>query len=321
MTAVAYSAGRGRASAGRLRTVSLPTLPAAVGFGDDSEPPAPEVPNIVAARYRLVEPLGAGGNGTVWLAHDCVLGRRVALKHLGAPGASGLARVLREARAAARVAHPNIVAVHDVIVDRGERAWIVMEALTGVSLAVRTVGEGGLPVASVHRIAEALVAALGTVHAAGVVHRDVKPSNVHLGADGRVVLTDFGVAAPLERSRSGSGLLTGTLGYIAPESVVTGSYSARSDMYALGAALCFAIQGTVPFDIRTIEDLIEHVSAAPSPPPIQRAEWLEPMIVGLLQSRPADRWTAARARAYLRAQRRRTTRELHSAHTVTEPSV
>jgi eukaryotic-like serine/threonine-protein kinase len=306
VTAVASLARTDRPSADRRSDAAVPTLPAVVGLGDDPAPlPAPVVPGVVAARYQILEPLGAGGDGTVWLAHDRVLGRRVALKHLDASRTSGRARALREARAAARVAHPNIVGVHDVIVDRGERAWIVMEALTGVSLAVRAVDEGGLPVASVHRIAEALVAALDTLHAAGVVHRDVKPSNIHLGADGRVVLTDFGVAAPLERSQSGQALLTGTLGYIAPESVLSGIYSARSDLYALGAALWFAVEGALPFGIRSIEDLIEHASAGVDPPPIERAMWLEPVITGLLQARPADRWTAARAKTYLRKHRPR----------------
>lgn len=302
VTAVAQAARTGRRAAGSPARTAMP--PATVGLGDEPDQPTVTLASReVAARYRLVEPLGAGGTGTVWLAHDRILSRRVALKHLGASGASGAARALHEARAIARVPHPNIVAVHDVIVDRNEHAWIVMEALTGVTLGARVGREGGLPVASVHGIAEALVAAVDTLHAGGVLHRDIKPSNIHLGLDGRVVLTDFGVAARLGRSRTKSDLLTGTLGYIAPEVVLGGSYSAGSDMYALGAALWFASQGALPFAIGTVEDLIELASDSADPPRAPRAEWLEPMITGLLQSHPADRWTATRARTYLRTHR------------------
>lgn len=304
MTAVAQPARTGLRSAGRPAQTVMPTLPAALRVADEPDPPRASVASrIVAARYRLVEPLGAGGTGTVWLAHDRILGRNVALKHLGASGASGAARALHEARAIARVAHPNIVSVHDVVVDRNEHAWIVMEALAGVTLGARVAREGGLPVASVHSIAEVLVEAVDTLHSGGVIHRDIKPSNIHLGLDGRVVLTDFGVAARLGRPRAENDLLTGTLGYIAPEIIVGGTYSASSDLYALGAALWYASQGALPFAIRTVEDLIEHASAGADPPAVPRAEWLEPMITGLLQSHPADRWTATRARTFLREHR------------------
>lgn len=278
--------------------VSLPTPPGIV-VGNRSELFAPPAAiELVAERYRIVEPLGTGSTGTVWLARDRILGRNVALKRLDV---SGSLRALREARAAARVAHLNVVRIYDVVVDRYDHAWIVMEALAGESLATRTVRSGPLPRACVHPIGEGLIAALVTLHAAGVLHRDVKPSNVHLGSDGRVVLTDFGVATPLREVNSADGVVAGTPGYIAPESVVSGAYSPASDMYGLGATLFFATEGTPAFDLRTVEDLVEHAADPSTPPRSHRAGLLEPMITGLLQPRPADRWTADAVKSHLRS--------------------
>ncbi|MDF1603226.1 serine/threonine-protein kinase [Nocardioides sp. YIM 152315] len=300
-TAGVQSALRRAATGLRTSPPTLRAAPSAPGKGPDSARTRPGT--LVVQRYRLLEPLGAGGTGSVWLAQDTVLGRRVAVKRLDASGTSGARRALQEARATVRVAHPNIVVVHDVVVDRDEQAWIVMQALQGSTLADQVSRHGGLPVSLVHQVAETMVAALDSLHAGGLVHRDVKPSNIHLGTDGRVVLTDLGIAAPLGRSGSRDDLLTGTLGYIAPESVVSGDYSARSDMYGLGAALWFAIEGAPAFAVRSVEDLIEHAMTAPAPPLARRAGWLEPVITGLLQSDPDDRWTAARARTHLRAHR------------------
>jgi serine/threonine protein kinase len=225
----------------------------------------------------------------------------VAVKTLAAPEPRGSARALREARVAARVTHANVVRVYDIVADGRYGACIVMEALTGRALSAEAVMQGRLPVRAVHRVAEGLVAALEALHGAGLVHRDVKPSNVRLCEDGRVVLTDLGSAVPLDRPHTGSEVLTGTLGFIAPETVLTGTYTTATDMYGLGATLFFAVQGRLPFELGCIEDLVEHAAAPSDPPRPDRAMWLEPLITGLLQPRPADRWDAATVRGHLRA--------------------
>jgi serine/threonine protein kinase len=282
-------------------SVVLATLPE---DEDDREEVHEAVPSgrvFAAGRYRFVEPLGTGGTGTVWLAHDRILSRLVAVKTLAVPEPRGSARALREARVAARVTHSNVVRVYDIFADRAYGACIVMEALTGQSLSAETLMQGRLPVRAVHQVAAGLIAALGALHGAGLVHRDVKPSNVRLCEDGRVVLTDLGSTVSLVRPRAGSDVLTGTLGFIAPETISTGTYTTSTDMYGLGATLFFAAQGRLPFQFGCIDDLVEHAAAPSDPPRPDRAMWLEPLITGLLQPRPADRWDAATVRAHLRA--------------------
>jgi serine/threonine protein kinase len=273
------------------------TLP---GF-DVAGPEQPPPRGLVAGRYRLVAPLGTGGTGAVWLARDRVLGRPVAVKYLALPEPRGSAQALREARAAARVAHANVVRVYDIVTDGGCGACIVMELLTGRSLSAETTARGGLPVRTVRRVADGLLGALDALHGAGLVHRDVKPSNIRLCEDGRVVLTDLGSAVPLDIARTGSIQLTGTLGFIAPETISSGTYSAATDMYALGATLYFAAQGRLPFEFGCLEDLIDHAAAPAVAPRPTRAGWLKPVITGLLQPDPGNRWDAAVARRYIGA--------------------
>ncbi|MGW3731212.1 serine/threonine-protein kinase, partial [Streptomyces sp. NPDC000851] len=155
---------------------------------------------VIAGRYRLLSPLGEGGMGTVWLARDEVLRREVAVKEVRAP--AGLpaadvermyARLEREAWAAARVANRNVVTVYDVATEEG-RPWIVMELVRGISLAELLDAEGPLPPQRAAHIGAEVLSALRAAHEAGVLHRDVKPGNVLLSNDGRVVLTDFGIA-------------------------------------------------------------------------------------------------------------------------------
>lgn len=249
--------------------------------------------SLVTNRYRLLDALGAGGTGMVWLAYDRVLDRHVALKQVGR---SCYGRAREEACAAARVQHPHVVRIYDVVADSDELCWIVMEALPGESLASRIKRERRLPIAQTRRIALSLLSALTALAHADVVHRDVKPSNVQLDHAGRVVLTDFGVAVSLRRGPSS--VLAGTLGYIAPEAVLDGSYSAASDLYGLGATLFCAIEGRPQFPLSTLEDLVRHARRPPAPPPLMRAGSLEPLITGLLQPRVQDRWTADEANGF-----------------------
>lgn len=182
---------------------------------------------LIDNRFELLERLGSGGMGTVWRAHDLALHREVALKEVRPSGATEddpdrarmlRERVLREARALARLNHPNVVTIHH-IVDAGETAhpWIVMELVRGRSLQDR-LAEGPLTPAEAARLGRGVLAALWTAHAAGICHRDVKPANVLLRDDGSPVLTDFGIAALHDApSLTASGQLVGSPEYIAPE--------------------------------------------------------------------------------------------------------
>jgi serine/threonine protein kinase len=189
-------------------------------------------------RYRLEGRLGAGGMASVWLAEDTVLGRRVAVKVISdtlAHDEGWLARFTREARAAASVSHPNVVEVFDFGVEE-DRPYIVMAHLAGGSLKDRLAGEGALPDAT--RLARELLGALGRVHAAGILHRDVKPGNLLLDGEGRSHLTDFGIARPEDATAmTQTGVVLGTMRYMAPEVAGGDPASRESDLYAAGMVL------------------------------------------------------------------------------------
>ena len=181
---------------------------------------------LLAGRYRLLGSLGRGGMGIVWHARDEVLGREVAVKEILLPPelpdderAVLRRRTLREARSAAQLSHPNVVAMYDVVEEEG-RPWIVMELVRSRTLAEVVQEEGPLPVRRVAHIGLQVLAALQAAHGVGVLHRDVKPSNVLLGEHDRVVLTDFGIATlEGDSSLTLSGMLVGSPAYIAPERV------------------------------------------------------------------------------------------------------
>lgn len=194
---------------------------------------------VLADRYRLLSPLSGGGAGTVWLATDEMLGRDVAVKEVRLPPdldparrREVLASALREANLAARLKHPSIVTVHDVVIDQ-ERPWIVMELLSGASLEQTVRDRSPLPLHQVARIGVGILSALGTAHAAGVVHRDVKPGNVFLTRTGRAVLTDFGTAVVDGEVTSGrTGHLIGSPNYIAPEQLRGERSGPASDLWS-----------------------------------------------------------------------------------------
>jgi serine/threonine protein kinase len=275
------------------------------------EPPAStSVGRIVLGRYRIRSLLGRGGMGRVWLADDELLARSVALKQYvprdsrpEASERSARARVLNEARAAARVDHPGVVRIHDVIRDE-EQLWIVMEPLTGRTLADVIKSDGPLPAESVASIAMLLLDALRAVHAAGVLHCDLKPGNVQLCEGGRVVLTDFGIAR-----RAGSTLhpspseFTGSPAYVSPERVRGGELRPASDMFSLGATLFAAAEGRSPFEGRDVIGTLMSVVEDPAVPS-ERAGVLRPVIEGLLAKEPEHRLTADEAFSALQAARR-----------------
>ena len=260
---------------------------------------------VVAGRYALQRLLGTGGMGRVWLATDGVLGRDVAVKEVTFPAVMTDAergrlreRTLREARAAARLEHPRVTTVHDVVEEDG-KPWIVMEHVPSRSLSEVLRDSGPLPARQVARIGLDVLDALGAAHAAGIVHRDVKPANVLVGEHGRAWLTDFGIATSTgDVSLTGQGVLLGSPSYIAPERVRGEEPTAASDLWALGATLFTALEGHPPFDLG--EPLATLLAVASDPvPAAPSAGPLQPVVHGLLVNDPQDRVTAEQARAAL----------------------
>ncbi|MDT9688693.1 protein kinase [Streptomyces sp. P9(2023)] len=250
---------------------------------------------LLAGRYRLGETIGRGGMGKVWRAHDEVLHRVVAVKELTAgrfvAEADRLvlhARTQKEARAAARITHPGVVTVHDVL-EHDDRPWIVMQYVDGPSLADAAKEAGTIEPREAARIGLHVLGALRAAHAAGVLHRDVKPGNVLLARDGRVLLTDFGIAAiEGDSTITRTGELVGSIDYLAPERVRGGDPGPASDLWSLGATLYTAVEGTSPFrrtsPISTMQAVVTEEPTHPA-----KAGALASVIVALLRKDPAGR--------------------------------
>ena|SRR5437763_6164508 len=257
---------------------------------------------LVAGRYRVRSLLGTGGMARVWLGHDEVLARPVALKQCARRGGPGGGPGIAEARAAAKVPHTGTVTVYDAVADEAG-TWIVMELLTGRTLAEALVADGPLPPDQVARIGLRLLDVLAAVHRAGVVHCDLKPDNVHLCPEGRVVLTDFGIACAVDGYHDvAPGGLAGSPSYIAPERIRGEALGPPSDLFSLGATLFTAVEGRSPFDrgevSATLAAVVEDAAA-----PFLRADALRPAIEGLLAKDPTQRLDAGRAREALRLAR------------------
>jgi hypothetical protein len=269
-----------------------------------SEEPGSE--RVIAGRYRLLTPLGEGGMGTVWRARDEVLHREVAVKEVKAPGGIPVsdvermyARLEREAWAAARVANRNVVTVYDVAMEDG-RPWIVMELVRGVSLADLLDAEGPLDPQRAAHIGAEVLSALRAAHEAGVLHRDVKPANVLMSNDGRVVLTDFGIATVEGSSAlTMTGEVIGSPEFLAPERALGRAFGPESDLWSLGVLLYAAVEGNSPFRQNTPLSTLRAVVDEELPPP-HRAGPLAPVIEGLLRKDPADRMPAEQAERDLR---------------------
>lgn len=244
--------------------------------------------------------------GTVWRASDTLLRRDVAVKEVVCP--PGMAqsdresmyeRTMREARAAAALAHPSVVQVYDVVTESG-RPWIVMEMLDARSLADMVIEGGPLAPRMVAKIGIALLGALEVAHAAGVLHRDVKPANVLICADGRCVLTDFGVARmPSDVQLTTPGMVLGSPHFISPERAMGHAFGPPSDLFSLGVTLFTAVEGRPPFDkgdpLATMHAVVEEPPAA-----FSLAGPLGEVLSGLLIKDPAQRWDVQQSRSVLR---------------------
>ncbi|WP_406673064.1 protein kinase [Nonomuraea sp. N2-4H] len=254
----------------------------------------------VSNRYRLLEPIGEGGMGVVWRAYDELLDRTVAIKEVRYTGVGDAKRAelnrrtIREARAAGRLDHPSVIVIHDVVEEDG-RPWIVMQLVRSRSLARVISEDGPLRPEQAAVIGGRVLDALRAAHATGVLHRDVKPENVLLADDGRVVLTDFGIAAlETEGGLTATGGLVGTPAYMPPERLNGEPARPESDLWSLGATLYAAVEGRPPFKRDSWAATVAAV-LRDDPEPPARAGALGPIVMGLLRREPEARLPAAEA--------------------------
>jgi hypothetical protein len=262
---------------------------------------------LVAGRYRLQSQIGGGGMGAVWLAQDELLGRRVALKQvLSAPGVSEeeteqqRLRALREGRIAARLSHPHAISVYDVALEHGQ-PWLVMEYLPSRSLAEVLSEDGVLRVDQVAQVGAQVADALAATHAAGIVHRDVKPANILIGeggsVEGLVKITDFGIShASGDVTLTQTGQITGTPAFLAPEVAQGHPMSEASDVFSLGATLYTCLEGTPPFGMdENALGMLHRVASGTIVPPRRSGSLTRPL-QKILAADPADRPTMPQIR-------------------------
>ena len=250
-------------------------------------------------RYKIVRKLGAGGMADVYLAEDQELGRRVAIKILNGRHANDdqfIERFRREAKNAAALNHPNIVSIYD----RGEAEdtyYIAMEYLDGRTLKELVVGRGPAPVNVAVEYARQILSALGFAHRHGIVHRDIKPHNVLVDREGRVKVTDFGIARAGTSQMTEAGSIVGTAQYLSPEQARGTEVDQRSDLYSLGIVLYELLTGQTPFDGDTpVEIAMKHLSATPQPPSQIRRDVprdLDMVVMRALAKDPAARYQSA----------------------------
>ncbi|WP_156722999.1 serine/threonine-protein kinase [Streptomyces apocyni] len=261
---------------------------------------------LLAGRYRLGDVLGRGGMGTVWRAVDETLGRTVAVKELRFPSSIDeeekrrlITRTLREAKAIARIRNNAAITVFDVV-DEDDRPWIVMELVEGKSLAEAVREDGLLTPKRAAEVGLAILDVLRAAHREGILHRDVKPSNVLIAEDGRVVLTDFGIAqVEGDPSITSTGMLVGAPSYISPERARGHKPGPAADLWSLGGLLYASVEGCPPYDKGSAIATLTAVMTEPLDPPKNAGPRLEKVIYGLLVKDPAQRLDEVGARALL----------------------
>ncbi|AGM03497.1 serine/threonine-protein kinase [Amycolatopsis keratiniphila] len=271
---------------------------------ESSESPGDEK-RVVAGRYRLRSVIGSGSMGTVWSAYDEFLHRPVAVKEVrlppGVPASQAdelRERTLREARAIAVLSHPNVIILHDVARENDE-PFVVMELLPSRSLAHILRDHGPLTVEQAAAVGIAVASALEAAHAAGITHRDVKPGNVLVAGDGRIKLTDFGIARNVsEATMTRTGMMLGSPAYIAPEVASGGAVVPAADLWGLGATLFAAIEGSPPYDadgdpLETVGKVVNGKVPKPGPGP------LADVIGALMKKEPSKRITLREVRRRL----------------------
>ena len=275
-------------------------------------PASDDTPVRVGNRYRLDERIGAGAMGAVWRATDELLNRTVAVKELliaaAPPTAAGSdaleesrQRLLREGRIGARLQHAHVISMFDVVV-YDDKPWLVMEYLPSRSLAAVLGEKGPLPLEEVAEIGRQVADGLAAAHVAGVTHRDVKPGNVLIADDGRVKLTDFGVSRAVDDVQlTRTGLIAGTPAFLSPEVARGLNPTAASDVFALGATLYAAVEGTPPFGLDDNAYALLHKVATEQVRPPKHEGPVVDVIMRLLSREPEDRPSAAQARDALAA--------------------
>ncbi len=257
------------------------------------------IDTVFDGRYRITRKLGAGGMANVYLAEDQELGRRVAIKILNDRHAGDdqfIERFRREAKNAAGLSHPNIVSIYD----RGEAEgtyYIAMEYLDGRTLKELIVGRGPAPIKTTIEYARQVLAAIGHAHRNGIVHRDIKPHNVVVDSDGRLKVTDFGIARSGASQMTEVGSIIGTAQYLSPEQAKGAPVDQRSDLYSVGVVLYEMLTGKVPFSGDTpLEIAMKHLSAIPEPPSKLRPEIpedLDMIVLRALAKDPEERYQSA----------------------------
>ena len=251
-------------------------------------------PELIGGRYRVGQAIGQGGMGTVWLCRDETLHREVAVKQVGLlPGESvtDSARAFREARSSAALSHRNVVTVFDVVEDSGA-IWLVMEHVPGRSLSEIIKEDGPLEPAVVADIGAQVADGLAAAHAAGTMHRDVKPGNVLIRSDGVAKISDFGIARSAgDPALTQSGFLTGTPSYFSPELARGGDPGPGTDVWALGATLYAAVEGRPPYELRPNPVAVLHDITSSQPRKPDRADFLEPALLRMMDRNPDSRWS------------------------------
>src|SRR5205085_1350761 len=255
--------------------------------------------SVFDGRYRIERKLGAGGMADVYLAEDQELGRRVAIKILNdrhAADDSFIERFRREAKNAAGLSHPNIVSIYDRGTAEGTY-YIAMEFLDGHSLKELIVGRGPAPIKVAVEYARQILAAVGFAHRHGIVHRDIKPHNVLVGPEGRLKVTDFGIARSGASQMTEVGSIIGTAQYLSPEQARGAPVDQTSDLYSVGVVLYELLTGQVPFTGETpLEIAMKHLAEVPKPPSELRPEVphdLDLVVLRALAKDPADRYPTA----------------------------